>query len=76
MARLLPLALALCGSPYCATPEPEAPAYSYAHNAHSGQVVSAVTRTYPLARVLRVHGHDPIKQRRVRDHRGEAQKPF
>ena len=43
MARLLPLALALCGSPYCATPEPAAPAYSYAHNAHSGQVVSAVT---------------------------------
>ena len=55
MARLLPLALALCGSPYCATPEPAAPAYSYAHNAHSGQVVSAVTlrRLRRLRRRLR-----------------------
>ena len=43
MARLLPLALALCGSAFCATPELEAPAYSYAHNAHSEQIVSAVT---------------------------------
>ena len=45
MARLLPLALALCGSAFCATSEPEAPAYSYAHNAHSEQIVSAVTWT-------------------------------
>ena len=43
MARLLPLALALCGSAFCATPELEAPAYSNAHNAHSEQLVSAVT---------------------------------
>ena len=31
---------------------------------------------YPLLRrVLRVHGHHTLKQRRVRDHRGEAQEP-
>ena len=38
MARLLPLALALCGSAFCATPEPEAPAYSHVRPLRSADV--------------------------------------
>ena len=43
MARLAMLALASCGMLLRATPEPMAPACSYARTTHGGDKTSAVT---------------------------------
>ena len=49
MARLAMLALASCGLLLRATPEPTAPACSYARITHSDDKVSAVTHCWRLS---------------------------